>query len=172
MKNIRVLRFSVLAAALGAAISAHAGLFGSTLDTNVYYPNTSTAFATGGTAVVGSGVEYSDLCGFKYWSLDFTDTTVTVTMLSTTLFNSGAQLGPGVAVVNGPAIKSASFLSGHALTGITVENGRLFLNYSGTSLALGEKTVIGITTQAVPEPTTLVTLGLGAVAALRRRKRA
>lgn len=172
MKSIRILRFSLLAAGFGAALSAHAGLLGSTVDTNVYYPDTSSAFATAGTAVVGPSIEYSDLASFNFWTLDFTDTTLTVTMRSTVFFNPAAMLGPGIAVTKGAAIASATFLSGHELAGLTVQNGRLFLNYSGLRISQGEQTTIAIATQPVPEPATMAALGLGVAGMIRRRKRA
>ena len=61
------------------ALSAHAGLVGSTVNLKFYFPDSSTVFCDSGNAVVGAGVEFPAGCsGFSPVSIDITDFGFTV----------------------------------------------------------------------------------------------
>ncbi len=169
---LSALRLSLLAAALGAALSAHAGLLGSTVHVDLDHPAQGTVSSDLGDAVVGPAVEYTD--SVESLSLDFTDTTLRLTSALSGPFVMVPFNGYDISVVSpGLRITGASLAAGSAFAPVvTVSGGHLFVNFGGNvSAAQNAVATIDITTQAVPEPSAFAALGLGTLAMLRRRRK-
>ena len=146
MRNAPLLRASILAAALGAAVASQADVrysFTSGFDSfELVVPN----FITATTSVPGSGLESSS---------GFLGTTVTGVRFEPD-YSSSASL---LTVTDGFGDSPFLFSSG------------AFGSYGVKNTLAGVTGTLTVS-QAVPEPASLAALGLGAAALLRRRKRA
>jgi len=150
---------------IGLCLPAHAGLIGSTVDLQAFYPNLSTMTADYGSKTVSSSVEYpvaGDL------SVNITDTQVVLGWpgpgnlgFTASAFNGYEFLFSGVTIASATVNGSSTFLASPA---ITIVGNNIFLNYSGVNTGTGPTTsIIDVATSAsgVPEPGTLTLLGAG-----------
>ena len=162
------LRLFLAAALLGAALTARAGLLGSTVHVNLLYPDRDTPYADLGDAVVGPGAEYED--ANQSVILDFDDATLTLTSALSGPFAAAPFNGYDVTLASpGLRFVGASLLPGSGFSpAVTVDDGHLYVNFGG-NLSAARGAVATIRLAAVPEPAALLPLALG-VAALRRRR--
>lgn len=160
----------VVVAGLMSAFAAQAGMLGSTVSVDFFFPDTSTVYCTNGSAVVSGGVEYPGSCsGFDPVKIDISDAGMTVDTGGST-WADGAFNGFRLTVLSGPAISAASYLGGSmGVTSLTVDAGSLWVNFAGVSPG----GVAEFSLSAVPEPETyaMLLLGLAGVAAAVRRQR-
>ena len=156
---------------LAIPTAANANLLGAEVDVTFYYPDQSSFYCSNGNAIVGGGVEYSSSCsGFGPVAIDIADSMLSVDTggigWDNSLFN-----GFLLSVLSGYEIVSASYTGGTmAVTSLAVENGGLWLDFSGQSGGLAN---ISFVSAAVPEAATLALLAIGLVAGLgfsRRRR--
>lgn len=161
-------RFAVLAG-LMSALAAQAGMLGSTVSVDFFYPDTSVLYCGNGSAVVGAGVEYPSSCsGFGPVKIDISDTQISVDTGGIGWADASFN-GFHLTVLSGPAISSASYAGGTmGVTGLTLDSGSLWVNFAGQS---GGEALINVS--AVPEPETfaLMCFGLAGVGAAMRRHR-
>lgn len=160
----------IVLAGLMSAFAAHAGLSGSTVNVDFFFPDTSTLYCSNGSAVVGGGVEYASGCsGFSAVSIDISDAGMTVTH-SLSSWSPASFNGFHLTVLSGPAITAASYLGGSMnVTSLTVDPSGLWVNFAGQGTGDANFSIT-----AVPEPETyaLMSLGLlGVAAAVRRQRR-
>lgn len=159
----------VAVAGLMSAFAAQAGMLGSTVSVDFFFPDTSTLFCSNGSAVVGGGVEYPGSCsGFDPVVIDISDAGMTVDTGGPS-WSDGAFNGFRLTVLSGPAISAASYLGGSmGVTSLTLDAGSLWVNFAGQSGGVAEFSL-----SAVPEPETyaMLLLGLAGVAAAVRRQR-
>lgn len=160
------------AASLMTAFAAHAGMLGSTVNVDFFYPDTSSFYCTDGSALVGAGVEYPSSCsGFDPVKIDITDTGMSVDTggagWSVDSFN-----GFYLTVLAGSPITGASYVGGSmGVTSLIVDSGGLWVNFSGQSGGVANFDLS--TAAAVPEPETyaLMLAGLAALGVVARRRR-
>lgn len=163
-------KFAALAGLMMITFAAQAGMLGSTVSVDFFYPDTSSLYCSNGSAVVGGGVEYPSSCsGFAPVAIDISDTWISVDTGGSS-WSPGSFNGIHLTVLSGPGIMSASYAGGTmGYTGLTVDSGSLWLNFAGVSPG-GEAHFLIAT---VPEPGTYALMGLGllGVAAIARRRR-
>lgn len=161
--------FSLVGAALlSMPMLANAGLMGSTVNLDFYYPNQASLYCTSGNAVVGGGVEYASGCsGFGPVSLDIANNLLTVNTGGIG-WSGGAFNGILLSILSGPSILSASYGGGSmATTGLSVVNGDLWVNFAGQS---GGVAYINVSTVSEPAALSLLALGLAGLGYIRKRK--
>ncbi len=166
---IRQLFPKIAAAALSlAAMSSHAGLLGTNVTANFYYPDTSSFYCSNGPATVGAGVEYPGSCsGFAAVGIDVGDTTMSVSLsgaFAPASFN-GFELDAATDFL------TASYVGGTmGVTDVSIIGGNIWVNFSGQQ---GGTANFEFTndTPTVPEPSTLLLMGAGLLAASRVRRR-
>ena len=96
-------KLAALAGLTMCAFTAQAGLLGSTVNVDFFYPDTSTLFCSNGNAVVGGGVEYASSCsGFGPVAIDISDAGMTVGTGGVP-WSTGSFNGFHLTVVSGPA---------------------------------------------------------------------
>lgn len=156
-------------AGLMSALAAQAGMLGSTVTVDFFYPDTSSFYCSNGSAVVGGGVEYGSSCsGFDPIKIDISDTGMSVDTGGIG-WAGGSFNGFHLSVLSGPAITGASYIGGSmGVTSLTVDATGLWVNFAGQG---GGEALFSIS--AVPEPETYALMGLGlvGVAAVVRRRR-
>ena len=144
---------------LAAPIMANAGLIGSTVDVNWFFPTSSTLFCSSGSATVGVGTEYAAGCsGFSPVSIDITDNQVIVDTGGIG-WSTGSFNGFVMSILSGPSILSASYNGGSmSFTSLAFDAGSVSFNFAGQD---GGRAIFDIGSGSVPEPAILALLGLG-----------
>jgi hypothetical protein len=170
MSKVYKLKITSVAVLFAAATGlAHAGLLGSTVNVSAYYPSSITIYQAGPIVTVSGAIEYPMGTFTSYnpsWQIDITDTQITISDSGGAGFPYGVASFNGwiLTVISGPAISSAvaDGASQFNPVGISIVNGnQLLLNFSGVAGPISGTSIIDITT--VPEPASLVLLGLGMV---------
>ena len=162
---------TVVGRALALARPAQAGMMGSTVNVDFFYPSTADFYCTNGSAVVTGGVEYPSSCsGFGGVIIDISDTQMSVDTGGTG-WAAAAFNGFRLTVLSGPAISSASYAGGTmGVTSLTVDSGSLWVNFAGQT---GGKAFIDLGPETgVPEPGTgaLLAASLLTLGAIARRR--
>lgn len=154
---------------LTSAFAAQAGMLGSTVDLDWYYPDSSSLYCTNGAAVVGPAMEYPAGCsGFSPVSIDITDGTMTV--INPVGWAPGSFNGFNLGVLAGAPIGSAAYLGGSmSIVSLWVDGSGLWVNFAGMGGGTAEFAI-----STIPEPASYALWGLGLLglgAAMQRRRR-
>ncbi|MDG3007058.1 PEP-CTERM sorting domain-containing protein [Paludisphaera mucosa] len=181
--------FALAALGLLASAPAEAGFLGAEMSASYRYPDVSTVYGSAAftpatfTVTDGPGVETTGLVeNVTSLPVQFTDSTLTIT-LNTTLTNPTwtatdfngilfALTGPGSLGIVAATVDPSTTLAGFGDSRVTFTDSTIGINWQGLTYHDGEQVVVRFTF-AVPEPTSIVTLGVGCVgliaAGLRRR---
>jgi hypothetical protein len=147
---------------------AHAVLLGDTISASYQFPNLGSVIQSSGTAIVGSGIEFSDI--YPGVTADFADTTLTIEYLSAFSWYFGSQNGPVFIDLTSPfthaSLDVATNVSNFTARDVSVSNGQLILNWEGLSFLQGAEIVLDLAdvNQSVPEPATVALLGMSMIA--------
>lgn len=171
---------AALALSLMTAGAASAASFaGHTVSAEYVWPDINTVYLPGGTAVVGAGLEFSDIGGFGAHTVDFSDNSIHITYpLGWLLAGAGTFDGWRFTDLTSSMIKGVSLidtnLSGFTSANLSFDSNHVYADTLGLgSWHPGTYITIGVDFQsAVPEPATwaLMITGFGlAGTALRRR---
>lgn len=182
MRNVR-LAGAALALSLVTAGAASATTFaGHTVSAEYMWPDVDSVFLPGGTAVVGSGVEFGNIAGEGNHAVDFSDNSIHVTYLTSWFLGTQETFdGWRFTDLTSSAIKGVSLigtnLSGFTAANLSFDSNHVYANTLGLgNWAAGTFITIGVDFQsAVPEPATwaMMLIGFGALGVhLRRRQTA
>jgi hypothetical protein len=180
MMNIEPRRLALAAAALLAvgisAAPAQAGLLGETISVSYNFPDFGTDYgdfsASPPSFVVGAGIESIAVLDGGQFSIDFDDTSLTVTMIDDFGFVPTAFNGPVFTLLDG-VFGGVASVSGVPVSRVLNTGPQLGIDWGGLFLEPGSQVVV--TFGAVPEPASwaLMIVGFGLTGAtLRRRQRA
>jgi len=154
-------------------------LEGNDIEFEWLYPNTSNSLVGPTVYTVGAAVEIPDVFGSGTTSINLSDTNIAIpwwgTFSSTTFngphfFDALAQIDPFTSV----SINPETNVSGFDISRISFDEDNIWINLQG--LMGGTSDVdyksVSLNLHSVPEPTTLLLLGIGLIglAGLRRRK--
>lgn len=166
---------TAIAALLFASASAHATLLdGQTVEYSHLFPYIGTVHYGPIDAVVGSGAEFNY---FGYYSVDVSDTNITVQFLTSSYFDGTAFNGILIYDVNGTipdftsvSLNGATNWSGFSAAYVSFDADHIFVNFPGLPFDNSNVVSLDVNSASVPEPTTLALLSLG-LAGLRLRRR-
>ena len=173
---------------LGFTSQAHAGLLGSTVNTQYYAYGS--LYNGGGSpdSFIANGTVQNQF--FNFYALTVTDTTVKYDFLSDTTWSpSDVSLNSdGLFITNGnllsftgaPAITSVTFNSfssvvpGFSLANVTFNSDKIAVDWQNVTFHQGDKVILDVNLAPVPEPETYAMLlaGLGFIGLIRRKKEA
>jgi hypothetical protein len=156
---------AILAAGLLAApVTAQATLVGQSLDCD-FQPDELWDCSPANAAVTDPGIEFTlDLAGVSFFSVDIGPSSILLTLIS----SGGLGMGAGELLTLGgfQGILDASLgfttaSSGFDASDLFFTPSSVTLRLTGTSWSPGQQALIDVTMATVPEPGTLVLLGLG-----------
>lgn len=173
-----------LAINLAATGAAHAGLDGATVTANYHWPTLNEVLLPSGTAVVGAGIEFPDLGG---WGVGVSP--------SVDVFDSGFSISYPVGMLLAPPHESITFdglvladalgalpsitgvqlvfsnIPGFGAAQLSFDADHVYVNQIGfTSFDAGATIEVAVNFAPVPEPASVLLMGLGVVALLAGRR--
>ncbi len=175
----------VLLAFLGGVCSAaQAGLMaGRSLNFAAAFPSSSNGANT--SAVVGDGVEFTAPTSYGGWTVDASDTQLTIFFPSITFFTVPAgttpfnglrvsDLGNFVDAFGSVTIDPLTTLSGFDASRVAFTDNEILVNFAGLTSAVGNRIVLNVSSlpaSSVPEPSSVALLAgglVGLIGAMRR----
>jgi hypothetical protein len=175
-------RFScalLVACLLSLAVPAQAAplFLGQVVQTTYLYPNTSTPYILGPptNATVGAGVELLNFAGFV--NIDFSDTNILITTTRDAGINAVAFDGlrffdvfSTIPAFGSVTINPATNYAGFNASRVTFDSNTIFVNVANLPGLVRQVISLDVYPSLVPEPSTLVLLGTGIAAMVRRRR--
>lgn len=165
------LKSKIAALALSTmAMASQAGLMGQNVTLNFYFPDVSSQFCSNGSATVSNAVEFPNDCfGSARLGVDVGDSSLSVTFDNT---------GFASAAFNGIELDAASDITSVTFDGgdltpfdFYLQDGNLWINFQSARGGRIANFSFSTDPQSVPEPSTLLLLGVGLLAAGRIRRR-
>ncbi len=176
-----ILIVAALAALVGDAGQARAGLLGATVNSTYYYPDLATVNEPDGTLVVAPTATFT---AFGVLQEVVSDTQIVLTIVvGTSPFGFGTFNGPvfdfigSGNLISGVTVDGSTTVGGFDASLVTLTTdgaGGQFMEVNLQSILFGASANITLDVSTVPEPASMILCGLGAlglfVAARRRRK--